>query len=170
MSMASPMKQLDSISAARDQLNRTLTFFPRVDSKASVVLGVDTGFAAVLATRAFPYANLRWEWIPLGLTLFLLGTSFWHLYREAFPALDGGHDSLLYFREIAKRTETKYIDAWKDFTDEEYLNDLLGQIWRNSAILTQKFHHMKWAFYSLALAIVPWIISLVVLTFRAVAQ
>ncbi len=64
----------------------------------------------------------------------------------------------------------KDIDAWKDFTDEEYLNDLLGQIWRNSAILTQKFHHMKWAFYSLALAIVPWIISLVVLTFRAVAQ
>jgi len=161
------MKQSDSIAAARDQLNRTLTFFPRVDAKASLIFGVDTALMAVLATRVFPYASLRWEWIPGGLTVFLLGVSFWHLYREAFPVLDGGHDSLLYFREISKRTEAKYIEGWKDLSDEDYLKDLLGQIWRNSAILTQKFDHMKWAFYALALAIVPWIISLVVLTLRA---
>ena len=104
---------MEKISAARDQLNRTLTFFPRVDSKASVIFGINTGFLAVLATRSAIYSQLRLEWIPVGLTLLLLGISFWHLYKEAFPSLKGGQESLLYFNEIAKRTEAKYVETWK---------------------------------------------------------
>ena len=164
------MDMPEQINAARDQLNRTLTFFSRVDSKASVIFGVNAGLLAVLATRGLPYSELRWEWIPIGLTLLFLAVSFWHLYREAFPFLDGGEESLLYFREISKRTEAKYIEAWRQLTDEALLNDILGQIWCNSEILEQKFDHLKRAFYSLALAIVPWIVALAVLTFRATAQ
>lgn len=158
------MTRADQVAAARDQLNRTLTFFTRVDSKASVVFGVNTGLIAVLATRAFPYQHLQWEWIPIGLTLLLLLVSFWHLYREAFPALDGGEQSRLYFREIAKRTEANYVSEWFALSEDEYLQDLTGQIWRNAQILIKKFDHMKWAFYSLALAVVPWVVSLVVVT------
>ena len=164
------MDMPEKINAARDQLNRTLTFFPRADAKASVIFGVDTGLLAVLATRDLPYSELRWEWVPTGLTLLFLAVSFWHLYREAFPVLEGGQESLLYFREISKRTEVKYIEAWGQLTDEDHLNDILGQIWRNSEILKQKFDHLKWAFYSLALAIAPWIVALAALTFRATAQ
>ncbi len=164
------MNNLDSINAARDQLNRTLTFFSRVDAKASVILGVDTGLLAVLATRAFPYATLRWEWIPIGLTLIALSTSFWHLFKEAFPVLKGGDGSALYFREVAKQTEAKYFETWKNLSDEQYLNELLGQVWRNSEILKQKFDHMRWAFYSLAVAIVPWVVSLALLTYRTPSQ
>ena len=164
------MDMPERINAARDQLNRTLTFFSRVDSKASVVFGVNTGLLAVLATRNLPYSELRWEWIPIGLTLLFLAVSFWQLYREAFPFLEGGQKSLLYFREISKRTEAKYIEAWRQLTDEDHLNDILGQTWRNSEILKQKFDHLKWAFYSLALAIAPWIVALAALTFRATPQ
>ena len=164
------MDVLERINAARDQLNRTLTFFPRVDSKASVIFGVNAGLLAVLATRDLPYSELRWEWAPVGTTLLFLGVSFWHLYREAFPYLDGGQESLLYFREISKRTEAKYIEAWSQMTNEDHLNDILSQTWRNSEILKQKFDHLKRAFYSLALAIVPWIVAVAVLTFRVKAQ
>ena len=76
------MTSIEKISAARDQLNRTLTFFPRVDSKASVIFGINTGFLAVLATRSAIYSELRCEWIPVGLTLPLLEISFWHLYKK----------------------------------------------------------------------------------------
>jgi hypothetical protein len=158
------MVNSEQTGAARDQLNRTLGFFARVDGKASVVLGVDTAMLAVLATRTSSYALLRWEWIAVGLTLVPLAFSFWQLYREAFPSLDGGEQSLLYFREIAKRDERKYIEAWQRMTDDEYLKDLLRQTWRNSEILKQKFDHMKLAFYGLALAIVPWMISLALLS------
>ena len=63
---------------------------------------------------------------------------------------------MLYFNEIAKRTEAKHIETWKSLEESEYLADLLGQVWRNSEILKQKFEHVKWAFYALALALVPW--------------
>jgi hypothetical protein len=160
------MEIADRINAARDQLNRTLGFFSRVDSKASVVLGVNTGVLGVLAARALPYSALRWEWVPIGLTIGLLAFSYWHLYKAASPSLDGGQESLLYFREIAKRTEAKYGAAWMSITDDEYLKDLVGQVWRNSEILTQKFTHTKYAFNALALALVPWLISLVALALR----
>jgi len=164
------MNTIDKLVAARDQLNRTLTFFSRVDSKASVILGVNTGLLAVLATRAVPLVALRWEWVPIGLTLLLLGISFWNLYRQAFPSLAGGHQSLIYFREIAVRTEPKFIDEWLRMTDDEQLKEILSQVWRNSEILKQKFDHLKWAFYSLALAILPWIVALVALTLRATSR
>ena len=108
------MTQTDQLVAARDQLNRVLTFFPRVDAKASLVLAIDTSMLALLATPAFPYAQLRWELMPIGLALLGLGVSLWNLYKQAFPALDGGHQSLIYFREIAGRTEATCIRGMEE--------------------------------------------------------
>jgi len=118
----------------------------------------------LLATRALPYTHLRWELIPVTATLLLIALSVWHLYQEAFPALDGGEDSLVYFRPIAGRTETNFRDAWLKQADEQHLSDLLGQIWRNSVILKKKFDHIRWAFIFLACALLPWAISLIWLT------
>ena len=42
----------------------------------------------------------------------MIAASLWFLYRVAFPALDGRHESLIYFREIAKPTESNFIDAF----------------------------------------------------------
>jgi hypothetical protein len=89
----------------------------------------------------------------------MIATSLWFLYRVAFPALDGGHESLIYFREIAKRTESNFIDAFTAQDEVSRVKDLLGQAWRNSCILTAKFDSLKWAFISAALAIIPWAIA-----------
>ena len=45
------MDQRDLLGSARDQLDRVLGFFPRVDAKASVVLAVDTGMLAFLVAH-----------------------------------------------------------------------------------------------------------------------
>jgi len=66
----------------------------------------------------------------------------------------------VYFREIASRTEHRFIEQFKEQTDEHRVNDILGQVWRNSEILRAKFEALKAAFTLLAIAIVPWIISL----------
>jgi len=160
------MKISDRIAAARDQLNRTLTFFPRVDGKASVVFAINTSMLALLATRAHPYSQLRWEAVPVSATLILLAISYWFLYCEAFPTLEGGEQSLLYFREVAKRTETNYLAEWSNVTEEKYLEDLVGQVWRNSQILRQKFDDLRIAFTCLALAVGPWLVSLALLSWR----
>jgi hypothetical protein len=95
------------------------------------------------------------------IALLLIGASVWFLYRGAFPQLKGGTASLVYFREIARRTEHQFIEGFKDQTEEQRINDLLGQVWRNSEILTKKFDAMKVSFILVAIAIVPWACSLI---------
>jgi ABC-type phosphate transport system permease subunit len=155
------MKPENLYSASKDQLNLVLSFFSRVDAKLSVVLAVDTGMFAVLGADSPPIKNFSWFMIIFAaITILLLASSIVFLYRGAFPSLKGGHASLIYFREIAGRTEHKFIEEFKAQTDEQHVNDLLGQVWRNSEILKIKFDSLKMAFTLLALAIIPWIVSL----------
>lgn len=145
---------------AKDQLNLVLGFFVRADAKISVLLGVDLAMLALLAART-PKLQL-WEGRLLfaAVPMLLLGWSLWHLYRASFPQLDGGRESLVYFREIASRTESKFIEDYKQQSGAAYASDLLSQVWRNSQILAQKFDHLRSAFLFMAWSIVPWLVTL----------
>jgi hypothetical protein len=149
--------------AAAAQLDRVLAFFPRADAKGSVLLAVDTGMLAVLASNSPPLASFDWWILITVMPVILLGISLWHLYMGAFPSLKGGHDSLIYFREISKRTESRFIEEFLAQPDDGLLKDLLIQVWRNSEILKAKFDHISSAFNWTALAILPWLGSLVLL-------
>ena len=154
-------KHLSETAAA--QLDRVLAFFPRADAKGSVLLAVDTGMLAVLAGNLPPSSSFDCIILIVLLPALLLGISLWHLYMGAFPSLKGGHDSLIYFREISKRTESRFIDEFAAQSDEAYVKDLLSQVWRNSEILKEKFNHISSAFNWMALALLPWAGSLVLL-------
>lgn len=157
------MNESELLNKAGDQLDRVLGFFPRVDAKASVVLAVDTGMLAFLATHVPKIENLSW-WeivIPV-ITIGLIGTSLYFLYRGAFPILKGGAASLVYFREIAGRTESNFIDEFSKQSNDDHARDLLAQVWRNSEILKMKFNALKIAFVLLAFSIPPWVASLVI--------
>jgi hypothetical protein len=148
-------------SVAKDQLGLVLSFFSRVDAKASVLLAVDTAMAGYLASHLpSPNSVPPWQLAVPSLTYVLIGISYWNLYKEAFPNLVGGNLSLVYFREIAKRTEAKFIEEFTAQSESDYARDLLGQAWRNSEILVEKFNHVKRAFIFTALAVLPWTISL----------
>lgn len=148
-------------SIARDQLKLVLDFFHRVDAKASVVLAVDTGMAGYLASHLPSLGTMPiWQMLAPLLAFALVGNSLWHLYKGAFPNLAGGNLSLVYFREIAKRTEAKFIDEFAAQSESDYAKDVLGQVWRNSEILIDKFNRLKLAFIFMALAVLPWVISL----------
>ena len=54
------MDQRDLLGSARDQLDRVLGFFPRVDAKASVILAVDTGMLAFLVAHVPSPRLLTW--------------------------------------------------------------------------------------------------------------
>jgi len=147
----------DCRKEARDQLTLVLSFFSRVDAKASALLAIDTGMLAILTSNSPPFADISTpSSIGACLTLLMLSASLWFLYRVAFPTLDGGHQSLIYFREIGRRTETGFIDAFTAQDESARVKDLLGQVWRNSCILSKKFDSLKLAFILMALAIIPW--------------
>jgi hypothetical protein len=158
----------DQRREARDQLSLVLSFFSRVDAKASALLAIDTGMLALLSSKARPFTTMPGlSYALAGVTVAMLGGSLWFLYRVSFPSLDGGHQSLIYFREIARRTETNFIDAFRAEEEDSRVKDLLGQIWRNSCILTAKFNALKWAFILMALAIIPWSVTVALFTSQA---
>jgi hypothetical protein len=155
------MKPESFYAASKDQLNLVLGFFSRVDSKLSVLLAIDTGMLAVLGTNAPPVQALSVGMAVAALAaVALLGASIVFLYRGAFPSLKGGEASLVYFREIAGRTEHQFIEQFRRQDDEQHVGDLLGQVWRNSEILSAKFDALKVAFTLLAIALVPWVAAL----------
>lgn len=158
------------LESARDQLGRVLGFFSRVDAKASVLLAVDTGMLGFLAAKIPPLNKLAWWEITIPVVaVLLLAASLWYLYKSAFPKLEGGGMSLVYFREIARRTEANFIGEFMKQSDEDHIKDLLGQTWRNSEILKGKFDDLKAAFIFLALAIPPWVVALAIFTLKTAA-
>lgn len=154
------------IDLSKDQLNRVLSFFPRVDAKISVLFSLDIAMLAVLANKA-PLNELHWDSTPsliALLALALIALSLALLYQASFPRLAGGHSSLLYFREIARRREAAFIDEFSAQTEEAFLKDVLGQVWRNSEILKQKYDYIKYSFIVMICALPPWLIALAMFT------
>jgi len=150
-----------------DQLNVTLSFFPRVDSKCSVVLGLDVAMIGLLAFNAPAVANLTWPTlllpaIPALLFLLCMIKSLWEVYKCSFPRLEGGDKSLIYFAAIGKRTETDFVRSFSQRDRKEHIADLLSQVWRNSEILDMKFAALKSAHIYLAWSIVPWVVAVII--------
>lgn len=149
------------IAAAKDELQLVLSFFPRVESRSSVVLVIDTSMAAFLAASAPPLHSFSLSMAAMGIvTLVLLAVSIGFLYAGSAPNLRGGEGSLVYFGEISKHREHKFIETFAAQTERDYANDLLGQAWRNAKILGVKFLCLKWAFRFMALGILPWLVTL----------
>jgi hypothetical protein len=146
---------------AEKQLDRTMGFFARVDARGSFLFALDTGLLALLALNVRPADLYIWFLVaPAAVAIAAIAISLIYIYRSAYPVLKGGANSLIYFREIAQRTEARFIDEFIAQDDSVYSRDLLGQVWRNSEILTMKYDAVKVAFILTALALIPWTIFL----------
>ena len=130
--------------AASDQLNRVLGFFARVENKSNAIFATNTGMLAVLGV------HLRWSSLPIWYIVIpavvgagLLAVSFVYLYLAATPQTKGGSGSLIYFKEIAARTEADFLAAIQSCSKEKYVEQMFAQVWRNAEILTQKIFVRK---------------------------
>jgi hypothetical protein len=162
---ALPSSQNDRVSAAWQQLNLVLGFFSRIDTKLSVVLGINLGMLALLATRMPALKDLTPLAAASGIAFAIaLCFSFRHLWIGSFPHLEGGTNSLVYFRSIAQMKESEFRIAYGSLSSDELANDLLNQCWRNSKILTCKFHSLRYSYIATLCAVIPWMMLIVILT------
>lgn len=152
---------LGRLSNARDQLDLVLGFFARVETKLSVVLGINLGMLGLLAAKAPPLNKIN---LACGLVtavfLAFSALSLYQLYRASSPSLNGGERSNIYFREIAGRREAEFVEAYGKLSPDELAKDYLCQAWGNARILTQKFDNLKLAYRFMACSILPWVVSL----------
>jgi Family of unknown function (DUF5706) len=151
----------DRLSTAETHLDRTHAFFPRIDSKFSVLLAMGLAECAVLLLNLSPGDFALWYInVPICVFAFLVSAMLAKLYHCAFPHLDGGERSLVYFAEIAKLEEAKFIAEYTSITHDALLRDLTAQIWRNSEIVSVKFKALKTATMLLLLSLLPWATAL----------
>ncbi|MBN8740401.1 MAG: hypothetical protein BGP24_22435 [Lysobacterales bacterium 69-70] len=155
------MSEDDQLKAAWSQLTLVLSFFSRIDTKLSVVLGLNLGMFAVLTSRITKVEDLHLLLVLLLVAcLLLLTLSLFHLYKGAFPDLKGGTNSLVYFGNIAKLSEPAFVGAYRALSTTALVEDIHEQTWRNSKILVGKFYALQKSYQWTLAAVVPWLISL----------
>lgn len=149
------------IEIAERQLDRVLQFASRIESKVSMLLATNLGIFAVLLTN-LSYSDINTWYIasPLAVGLLMISQSIFYLYKATYPRLEGGSSSLVFFSEIANRTEHNYQKEFLNISLEDLYSDLAGQIWRNSQIMKSKFYCVNRAFFWTFSSIVPSVIFL----------
>lgn len=152
------------VAAGWSQLNLVLSFYSRIDTKASIILGLDVGMIATIFARVPPLKEVSLLLCMIAIPFFIaIVTSLWRLHSGSRPRLNGGTNSLIYFRSIAGMRESEFIAACQKRPAAGLADDLFEQAWRNSTILTQKFSHLQGAHDAALLAAIPWL-GLLVLT------
>lgn len=154
------MKDLDIIQR---QLDRVLGFFPRVEARINALFGVNT-LILIIAALNVSAGDLQLWYVTIPGSLLLVGllVSYYHLFRANFPDDNGGEKSLIFFKEIQKRTEANYIAEFLECSEATLRNDLLGQIWRNSCIVCEKYRRVKLAIIACAMSVAPFVVFLVI--------
>jgi hypothetical protein len=153
------MKDLDVIEG---QLTRVLSFFPRVDVKATGLFTVNSAILTISALNVEAGDLARWQIaVPGAFVIVALVASYAFLYQCNFPDIKGGQGSLVYFTAISERTESNYKTELEAAGEEEYRADLIGQIWRNSQILSEKYKAVAMATRLTLAALVPFAVFLI---------
>lgn len=153
---------LVNLEVAERQLDRIQSFFPRIDSKVSALFAIASGQIAIAAVN-LSFEDLKLWWITVPATAFLLtiGWTILNLYWCTYPHLNGGSRSLVYFSEIAKLREPEYLERYTALTEERLKADIVGQIWRNSEIVSAIYRYLKHGTAAAMLSLIPWTALLV---------
>ena len=127
--------------------------------------GLFTVNSAVLTVSALNVqaGDLKHWYIAVPAVLLVLGLigSYTFLYRCNFPDLSGGQGSLVYFSAIQVRTETTFRNEFEAISEADYRSDMLGQVWRNSHILSEKYRAIAVAIRITLATFLPFAIFLV---------
>lgn len=162
---AVPVSDRERLSAAWNQLNLVLGFFPRIDTRLSAVLALDLGMLALVGSRWPSTSGVSWEIMGIAFAFALpLSVSFYHLWNAIVPDRRGGTDSVVFFRSIASMRESEFRGRFMDLSSSELARDLLEQAWRNSTVLECKFKSLRIACIAMAAAVLPWVWLLIELS------
>jgi hypothetical protein len=151
------MNDDERIRIAELNLSRLLDWIGRIDSKSSVVLGVNTAMLGVLASLA-PAPHL---WKSKFMIVAAFGTLFpvvslCCVYFVNYPQTKGPVTSLNFFGGIAKHSFREYNHAFMKLSASEHLSDVLEQCHRNAEIVSWKFGALKIAYRALLIGVIPW--------------
>lgn len=155
------MSPAEKTRVAEQSLARQLDWIKAVEAKVSVLVAISVATLGVLVTRIPEQPNTWWL---VGLFVLLGGgcfvTSLVFCLLASFPRTKSPNLSLLFFGSISDHSSEEYTKRFASLTEDDYLDDLLKQVYRNAEIAGLKFCNVKLATGFLLGGILPWLVSL----------
>lgn len=155
------MRKDQQINQAEANLQRKLDWVGRHDNRVVIITGIVIAMLGILSSACASITSWTcFKYAIFFVTGGLLLTSLILLYYSQFPKISSPNSSLIFFKTIAKLTFSDFKNQSHARTKQEYLDDLLFQIHRNSQILEKKFSNLRLAMLFLGLSLVPWLIAI----------
>jgi hypothetical protein len=152
------MNNIEKIEQATTILQVKLDWIGRHDTRIAFVAGVAIAMLGILANASASIVS--WNcllYIIFGLAAILLFISLILIYLSQYPKTKSQNSSLVFFGTIASLKLDQFKKNFKAMTDDEYLDDLLSQVYINSEILAKKFTYLKSSLIFLVISVIPWL-------------
>ena len=154
------------LSLAQWTLDKNLGWIAASEVKSAFIFAAAASMLGVLYSGI---NSLQWLWpclLYLGAaSLVLLGVSIICTISVVIPRLKSPNDSLFFFGSISQKTNDGYRDEFLNGANEDFLEDIVSQIHRNSQIAVKKQKLVKTGIIFLLLGLIPWALSVLLIMF-----
>ncbi|UUO22414.1 hypothetical protein FGD67_03710 [Colwellia sp. M166] len=149
------------IERAEKILQLQLDWVKTADAKVPALFAINISMLGVLSALA--KAATSWSLVSgifVVICASLLIYSIGNMAFTMFPSLLGPNTSNLYFGGIAKQSNEDFHEKIKQLSDDEYLDDLINQAYRNAEIAKSKYGYIKKSSVYLLLSFPIWLLSI----------
>jgi len=159
------INQISKIGEAKYLLDLMMRYRKQSDDKANIVLAIFgviataivmmgiqdiIGMVRSLTSDASAWAVLILTTITISVVIFLIGFGFlvYVVYPNTSTMLyENGEkresDSILYFKGIAKREYTPFMEEYKGYSNNDYLDDLLEEVHFTAKVCEKRFRDFQ---------------------------
>jgi len=150
----------EHFAVADKMLSRQLQWIAAADGKVTPVFAIDAAMLGVLAALVPPIG--QWS-ISAAITASLAGVplvgSIACLALAAFPRLSGPKGSLTFFGGITTLSEGDYLKRMSSGVNQDLIEDIYRQVYRNAEIAAGKYSFIKWAMILMFGSVPFWLIA-----------
>lgn len=149
------------IDRAEKILQLQLDWVKTADAKVPPLFAINVSMLGVLSALA--KAATSWTVVSgifVVICASLLIYSIGNMAFTMFPSLQSPNKSNLYFGGIVKQSNENFHEKVKPLSDDEYLDDLINQAYRNAEIAKSKYGYVKKSSIYLLLSFPTWVLSI----------
>lgn len=151
---------MDKIKYLEKELELLLGWIRAADGRISLVLPLSSAMLGVIATLASEVKIWTiWPAIISSFCVFFLILSVAFTAIASFPRTSGPKASMIFFQGIVERGVEKYRRDVGEFSENEYIDDLISQCHINAQIANTKFLWVKRGLGCLFISSLPWFLS-----------
>jgi len=152
----------DRLVTAQWILERNLAWIAAADAKVAIIVTINIAMLGGLA-GTFGWSDAHrtdWAYVACIAAVVLSGSGVFCAAMAMFPRTDGPKQSLLFSVPVACMSLSDYQAALGVRSDEQLLDDWVGQVHRNAEIAKSKFEWVRVAMIWSFLGVPAWVVAI----------